>query len=228
MSKHSVIPLPSIDRLASGYLFLVGRNGDAKPVIQAWLKSLVIDPLDQVWVEGDKLTIADVRSFQTDMVLAPLASPRRVGIMPNAHHLTSDAGHSLLKFLEDPPSHAMIILGAEYEDQLLPTIVSRCQRWRVGDSRAPSTEQDPEWDVLTLRKKSYTERLRLAEAWAKEEDFADRFDALITSARRALFAQKLQPADIERLLWYRSLVATNVVPRLLAEVTLLSLGKESH
>ncbi len=228
MAKQKTIPVPDSAHLASAYLFIVGRQSDGKRAVNEWLATLVIDPIDQVWVEpGEKIAIDDVRTLQRDVQLAPVRSSRRAIVLPKAHHLSLDAAHAMLKILEDPPPHALIILVAEYEDQLLPTIVSRCQRWRLAGVDIPRRITDNAWDISRLRQNSYAERLARAEQWAKGETFADDFDQLLMASRAALFAGKITPETVEQLVKYRTLASTNVTPRLLAEVTLLSLGRVS-
>ncbi|TMD27769.1 MAG: hypothetical protein E6I94_09315, partial [Chloroflexi bacterium] len=50
----------------------------------------------------------------------------------SAHRLNEDAQNALLKTLEEPPAGVVIVLCADDEDRLLPTIHSRCARLRLG------------------------------------------------------------------------------------------------
>ncbi|MHB1285984.1 MAG: hypothetical protein ACYCYP_05370 [Leptospirales bacterium] len=74
--------------------------------------------------EGNIL-IDQTRKFIADLTNAPLYSPRRVGIVNNAHKLTDAASNSLLKTLEDPPDNTVLILVTHLPDALLPTVRSR-------------------------------------------------------------------------------------------------------
>ena len=50
-----------------------------------------------------------------------------IGIIADAHEMSDAAANCLLKTLEEPQAHAVLILTAQDVGQLLPTIVSRCQ-----------------------------------------------------------------------------------------------------
>lgn len=73
-----------------------------------------------------------------ELSMAPQASERRVAVINDAHRLNAEGANALLKTLEEPPSHALILLICDSPDSLLPTIRSRCQAIRffpltVGD-----------------------------------------------------------------------------------------------
>lgn len=60
------------------------------------------------------------------LALKPYRSRHRVVIIRNSHLISDEAANALLKTLEEPPSYAVIILVAD-QDNLLETIISRCQ-----------------------------------------------------------------------------------------------------
>ncbi|MFN0052833.1 MAG: ATP-binding protein [Planctomycetales bacterium] len=62
-----------------------------------------------------------------DLSLAPMAGGRKVAIIDDADLFNDASGNALLKTLEEPPAHALLILIASSPDLLLPTIRSRCQ-----------------------------------------------------------------------------------------------------
>jgi DNA polymerase III delta' subunit len=73
-----------------------------------------------------------VRRLASDLVLLPVEGGARVAIIERADRLTDDAQTALLKTLEEPPAGVTIILCADDEDRLLPTVRSRCARLRLG------------------------------------------------------------------------------------------------
>jgi DNA polymerase III delta' subunit len=73
-----------------------------------------------------------VRELVAALALLPVEGGARVGIVEAAHRLTEDAQAALLKTLEEPPAGTTIILCADDEDRLLPTLRSRCVRLRLG------------------------------------------------------------------------------------------------
>lgn len=77
------------------------------------------------------LVIEQVRQIQRDAVLSPREGRWKVYLIPEASLLTTEAANCLLKTLEEPAPHVVLILTAEQPGALLPTIVSRCQTVRL-------------------------------------------------------------------------------------------------
>lgn len=74
-----------------------------------------------------RIRICQVRRLQRLAVLAPFQSPRRIFIFDTIDDIQTEAAHALLKTLEEPPSHVLLILLANDIDKVLPTIRSRCR-----------------------------------------------------------------------------------------------------
>jgi DNA polymerase-3 subunit delta' len=77
---------------------------------------------------GASLKIEQVRDLQRQLVLTPVEACWRVAILRRFEEATTSAANALLKTLEEPPSYVVLVVLAEDADQLLPTIVSRCQQ----------------------------------------------------------------------------------------------------
>jgi len=73
-----------------------------------------------------------VRRLATELALMPVEGGARVAIIERADRLGDDAQTALLKTLEEPPAGVTIILCADEEDRLMPTVRSRCARIRLG------------------------------------------------------------------------------------------------
>lgn len=73
--------------------------------------------------------IDDIRQLREDVNFRPVKSQYKVLILDESHRLTKDAVNALLKTLEEPPAHAVFILATTEVYNMLPTIVSRCQRF---------------------------------------------------------------------------------------------------
>ncbi len=73
-----------------------------------------------------------VRRLIADLALMPVEGGARVAIVEAAHRLNDDAQSALLKTLEEPPAGVTIVLCADEEERLLPTVRSRCVRVRLG------------------------------------------------------------------------------------------------
>lgn len=70
-----------------------------------------------------------VRALRDEAIYAPTAAKKRVYIIDEVHMLTPQAFNALLKILEEPPEHLMFILATTELHKVLPTILSRCQRF---------------------------------------------------------------------------------------------------
>ncbi len=73
--------------------------------------------------------IEDIRSIIDEVTFSPQKARYRVYIIDEVHMLTKEAFNALLKTLEEPPSHVIFILATTEVHKLLPTIISRCQRF---------------------------------------------------------------------------------------------------
>ena len=62
-----------------------------------------------------------------DIRLRPMSGTRRIAILDDCDLLNQEGANALLKTLEEPPSHAVIILIGSSAQRQLPTIRSRCQ-----------------------------------------------------------------------------------------------------
>lgn len=73
------------------------------------------------------ISVDAVREVIGALQLKPIEAQRRVARVLNFHAANSQGMNAFLKTLEEPPGQAVILLTAERADDLLPTIVSRCQ-----------------------------------------------------------------------------------------------------
>ena len=73
--------------------------------------------------------IDDIRDLRERVRYAPAQLRSKVYIIDEAHQITGAAANAFLKTLEEPPTHTRFILATTDPEELLPTIVSRCQRF---------------------------------------------------------------------------------------------------
>ena len=73
--------------------------------------------------------IDDIRDLRDKVRYAPTQLPSKIYIIDEAHQITGAAANAFLKTLEEPPAHSRFILATTDPEELLPTIVSRCQRF---------------------------------------------------------------------------------------------------
>lgn len=82
--------------------------------------------------EGSSMGIDTIRDeIQKDLSVVPYLGGKKIYIIDGADKMTPQAQNCLLKTLEEPPSSVIIILLCESMEQLLPTVISRCQRFEV-------------------------------------------------------------------------------------------------
>jgi DNA polymerase-3 subunit gamma/tau len=73
--------------------------------------------------------IDEIRNLKESIRTAPASGGSKVYIIDEAHMLTGAAWNALLKTLEEPPKHAVIVLATTEYEKLPPTITSRAQRF---------------------------------------------------------------------------------------------------
>jgi DNA polymerase-3 subunit delta' len=81
--------------------------------------------------EGGTLKVEQIRTMRQSLVLKPYQGKYRVALFLRFQEANASAQNALLKTLEESPRHAILILTADTPEQLLPTIVSRCEVLRL-------------------------------------------------------------------------------------------------
>jgi DNA polymerase III subunit delta' len=90
-------------------------------------------PGDQIRIGSrDHPEDGTIRRLALDLSLLPVEGGARVAILERADRMGDDAQTALLKTLEEPPAGVTIVLCADDEDRLMPTVRSRCARIRLG------------------------------------------------------------------------------------------------
>jgi DNA polymerase-3 subunit gamma/tau len=146
------------NRIAHAYLF-VGPRGTGKTTIaRIFAKCLNAtggprvdfpedDPKAKEIAEGRSLDVLEIdgasnrgideiRDLRETVKYAPASSKFKVYIIDEVHMLTKEAFNALLKTLEEPPAHVKFMFATTEPDKVLPTILSRCQRFDL--RRIPS------------------------------------------------------------------------------------------
>ena len=73
--------------------------------------------------------VEDVRELRETVRIPPQGSRKKVYIIDEVHMLSNAAFNALLKTLEEPPPHVLFIFATTEPHKVLPTILSRCQRF---------------------------------------------------------------------------------------------------
>ncbi len=163
-------------------------------------------PGRQVVLGGPGAKVRGIRDLIGELALLPVEGGARVAIVESAQRMNEDAQAALLKTLEEPPTGATIVLCADTEEPLLPTIRSRCARIRLGpvairDIEAIMSEAGAaEPPVAARAARIAGGRPGIALAWVARPDALRERDAI---GRSLLDLAIARPAD--RLAGIRSL-----------------------
>ena len=147
-SAHALIAKAIQDgRPAHGYLVVGGVRGMARDLAFAVLRDLfpgvgeegLKTHPDIHWLYPEKKTrIVSVESvhakFIDPMAQTSFAGGWKVGVLVGADRLNAAGANAFLKTLEEPPDRTVFLLLTDAPEQLLPTIVSRCQRIDLPDA----------------------------------------------------------------------------------------------
>lgn len=86
--------------------------------------------LDIIEIDAASNTgVDDIRTLRERVNIAPAQARYKVYIVDEFHMLSTAASNALLKTLEEPPPHVIFVLATTEVHKILPTIMSRCQRY---------------------------------------------------------------------------------------------------
>ena len=86
--------------------------------------------LDVIEIDGaSNRGIDEIRTLRENVKFAPINGRNKVYIIDEVHMLTQEAFNALLKTLEEPPPFVNFIFATTQPQKVLPTILSRCQRF---------------------------------------------------------------------------------------------------
>ena len=107
-----------------------GPNADFDPADPACIAIAEGSHLDVIEIDGASNNGVDqVRDLRETVRYAPAQGRFKVYIIDEVHMLSAAAFNALLKTLEEPPAHVKFIFATTDPQKVLPTIVSRCQRF---------------------------------------------------------------------------------------------------
>jgi DNA polymerase-3 subunit gamma/tau len=107
-------------------------NGDVEPCNTCAICQAINEgrALDIIEIDAASNTgVDDIRSLREKVNYAPNQARYKVYIIDEVHMLSNSASNALLKTLEEPPPHVIFILATTEAHKILPTIMSRCQRF---------------------------------------------------------------------------------------------------
>ncbi|MGA3170571.1 MAG: hypothetical protein ABSE62_06115 [Chthoniobacteraceae bacterium] len=123
------------NRLGHAYL-IAGPRGSGKRRLAASLAGLVtgspsgLGHPDVHTAEPEskscRLRMEQTRGLERELQMRSLMGGRKVAIIFEADRMTADAANALLKTLEEPPNHSLLLLTSDQPESLPETILSRC------------------------------------------------------------------------------------------------------
>ncbi|MBN1349972.1 DNA polymerase III subunit delta' [candidate division KSB1 bacterium] len=124
---------------------------------QMIIESLVKNPYRRanLWA-NPSISIEKIRALRRTTAIKSFENKGRVIIIADAHKMTQEAANALLKTLEEPPDRTHLILTTSFINQLLPTIISRCQLIRFDNLSVEDIEK-----ALIEREKVDRDRARV-------------------------------------------------------------------
>ena len=176
-------------RIAHAYLFVGPRGTGKTSLARLFAKALnctggpkadfdVNDPACLAIAEGSHLDVIEidgasnngvdqVRDLRDTVRYAPAQGKFKIYIIDEVHMLSVQAFNALLKTLEEPPEHVKFVFATTEPQKVLPTIVSRCQRFDLRPI-------PPALIVERLKKISAAEKIKITdEALASIARLAD-------------------------------------------------------
>ncbi|MFC1953390.1 DNA polymerase III subunit gamma/tau [Chloroflexota bacterium] len=116
--------------LAKAVNCLTNENGEPCNTCQMCQAITEARALDVIEIDAASNTgVDDIRALREKVNYSPNQARYKVYIIDEVHMLSNNAANALLKTLEEPPPHVIFILATTEVHKILPTILSRCQRF---------------------------------------------------------------------------------------------------
>ena len=108
-------------------------NGlDAEPCNECEVCKEITEGVNPDVIEIDAASnngVDEIRAMKDRIGFLPAGSKYKIYIIDEVHMLSASAFNALLKTLEEPPKHVIFILATTEPHKILPTVLSRCQRY---------------------------------------------------------------------------------------------------
>jgi len=170
--------------------------------------------------------IKAVRQAKVWLAKKPFSGQKKIVIIAEAQNLTLPAQNALLKTLEEPPAHSLIILTTPNPALLLPTVVSRCQIIHLQQKENRSLKE------ISLRQEIYRKSAAEKIILAQEKGATLKSAKSWLREQRKFWQEKASENLPEASLWLEKtllgeqMLKQNVSPRLALTYFLLWLQKE--
>ena len=194
------------DRIANAYLFIGPRGIGKTTLSRIFAKALNcsspkgVEPCGacvncQEIAQGRSLDVTeldaashnkveDVKPIIESVQFKPASSRFKIYIIDECHMLSNAAWNALLKTLEEPPPHVRFIFATTEGDKVLPTIISRCQRF----------------DLRRIQTNDIVSRLKYI---CEQEKISAEEDALLAIARGAEGGMRDALSSLDQLISFK-------------------------
>lgn len=184
------------DRVAQAYMFVgprgIGKTSTARILAKALncengptphpccqcsmcLEIAEGNSLDVLEIDGASNNgVEHVRELRENAAYAPARGNFKIYLIDEVHMLSTAAFNALLKTLEEPPPHVKFIFATTEAQKVLPTIVSRCQRFDLrripADLISKHLQQIASWEKITLEEEASRAIARAAEGGLRDAE----------------------------------------------------------
>ncbi|MBR4446367.1 MAG: DNA polymerase III subunit gamma/tau [Solobacterium sp.] len=165
--------------------------------------------------------VENIRELIDRARLAPMQGKYKIYIIDEVHQLSSAASSALLKTLEEPPENVIFVLATTDPQKLLPTIISRCQRFdftsvnayqirdhlmKIGEKEGIYINKDAAMMIADLSEGGMRDALSIMDQCAAYTDDhitleeIDKIYGLTTTEEKVDLIHNINTGDIEEIL----------------------------
>ena len=181
------------NKIAHAYLFAGPRGTGKTSVAKLFAKAINCESFNfescddcencKAYLEGNHPDIIemdaasnngvdDIREIIEQVPYAPLLGKYKVYIIDEVHMLSTPAFNALLKTLEEPPKHVIFIFATTDPQKVIPTVLSRCQRYNFSKITTPEitnrTIEILKKENITYENKAVEQIARMAEGGMRD------------------------------------------------------------
>lgn len=169
----------------------------------------VIKPEDNNKLQSS-ISIGVVRQLKKYIYQKPVANPFKIIRVTDANKLTQEAQNALLKILEEPPEHAILILEAPNTFHFLPTIISRVVIVNAGAEKL--TAQESFLDSNITQNLMNLNNVTDARVYL-DQQMTTVYKELVSSLQKTGAFPKKQISAIYSLVTAKKMIEANINPR---------------
>lgn len=212
-------------------ILISDRDPDIHIYTDTLATNLTVSPYNRIDIEPDhSIGVDQIRSLREMLKMKPAGGGNRLTVFHKFHTSTPEAQNMLLKILEEPAEHNNFLLIVESLDQILPTIISRCQITYAQRSPKPTKSPCDPFEAMRL---SPGERILLTQKLATTKEKAlEYFDQMLLGLESRIRDNQTAPftrLDLSRimgkLLKAKTMIEKNINYKTVLDLFILGLPK---